>query len=68
MTRLLRKGDHIRLKVRTISGWKGEAIVVEDQLSVDDRSVTFRRLDSDPEMPPGLAMRHEVALIRRPSN
>ena len=66
MTRLLRKGDRIRLKVRTLDGWKGEAIVVEDQLSVADRLVTFRPLGSDPEMPPGLAMRHEVALIRYP--
>jgi hypothetical protein len=30
---LLRKGDHVRLKVRTISGWKGTGTVATDQIN-----------------------------------
>ena len=63
MTRLLRQGDRIRLKVQTANGWKGDAVVVEDQLSSDD-IIAWRRNSDDPSGPPSIAMRHEVILKR----
>ena len=64
MTRLLRAGDRIRLKVRTMGGWKGEATVVKDQHGQDDPLVYFRRDDRPDWWPPGCALRDEVALVR----
>ena len=61
MTKLLRQGDHIRLKVRTIFGWKGKAIVIRDQLGPED-VIAWRRDSDDPNGPPSLSMRHEVVL------
>lgn len=61
MARFLRKGDRIRLKVRTALGWKGDAVVVEHQLSPGS-IIVWRRSNDDPEGPPGIAMRHEVVL------
>jgi len=67
MTRLLRKGDRIRLKVRTAWGWKGEAIVVRDQLGPDD-IIAWRRIDDENyNRCPGIACRHEVSLIKNPN-
>lgn len=59
----LKKGDKIRLKVRTAFGWKGLGIVTMDQCG---ELVRFRK-DGDPD--DGLhddcyACRHEVAKLR----
>jgi len=59
--RLLKKGDRIRLKVRTIFGWKGTGTVTEDQLHADD-NVYFRKDGGIGER--NGARRHEVALMR----
>jgi hypothetical protein len=61
VTKLLRQGDRIRLKVQTISGWKGDAVVVENQLSSDD-VIAWRRDSDDPNGLVSIALRHEVAL------
>jgi hypothetical protein len=68
--KLLKKGDRIRLKVRTIGGWKGTATVTEDQIS-PDVTVWFRKDGSDPDdwmADRCCACRHEVAVMRKPSN
>ena len=56
----LKKGDRIRLKVRTISGWKGTGTVIEDQIT---DTVLFRR-DGKREGDKCSACREEVALMR----
>jgi hypothetical protein len=60
MPRLLRASDRIRLKVPTVGGWQGEAIVLEGQENVNDRLIVFDRADGYGQ---GLAMRHEVRLL-----
>jgi hypothetical protein len=45
-----------------MAGWRGEAVVVEDQLSPGG-IIAWRRDSDDPDVPPALAMRNEVALI-----
>lgn len=60
----LSRGDGIRLKVRTISGWKGTGTVVEDQVDCDD-GVIFVKDASVREWPFTHACRHEVARISR---
>ena len=45
--KLLKKGDRIRLKVRTIGGWKGTATVTADEQLGSDL-VQFRK-DGDDE-------------------
>lgn len=63
-TRPLRKGDLIRLKVRTAFKWKGLAVVAEDQLLHDpDSIVAFHRL-GHPDEATSIALRKEVALVR----
>jgi len=62
MTNPLRKGDRIRLKARTMSGWKGTGTVVEDQ-RIGNPSVQFVKDGDTPEIPSG-ALRHEVAKLR----
>ena len=67
---LLKKGDRIRLKVRTILGWKGYGTVSEDQLHADS-TVWFSRDGDDPEdimFGRSAACRHEVAKVRVPPN
>ena len=64
MTRLLREGDRISLKVRTVFGWKGDAVVVRDQLSPGG-IIAWRRDSDDPDVAPSFAMRHEVTLKTR---
>ena len=62
--KLLKKGDRIRLKVRTISGWKGLGTVSEDQM---DNIIAFFKDGEDHEsslLGHNYAMRHEVAVIR----
>lgn len=61
---LLKKGDSIRLKVRTMSGWKGNGIVAKDQL-IDSNIVYFWK-DKDPKelLYRCEACRHEVAKIK----
>lgn len=60
----LKRGDRIRLKVRTMLGWKGEGIVEEQ---VGD-SVRFKRAD-DVDAGEGrcYAWRHEVSRIANAS-
>ena len=63
--RLLKKGDRIRLKVRTVCGWKGMGVVVEDQF-VRGGLVRFRKEGDDPGLlhDHNVACDHEVALLR----
>ena len=56
--KLLKKGDRIKLKVRMISGWKGEGIVTEDQHPTND-TIVFARCDN-PEFSRCIAGRHQV--------
>lgn len=61
---LIRQGDLIRLKSRTVFGWKGYGIALEDQpLGVTNPVIPFRRLDDDPDSV-SLAMRAEIARCR----
>ena len=66
MTRLLKKGDRIRVKVRLMSGWKGTATVTRNQYSSVD-TVQFVKDGDDPDdwlAGCCLACRHEVSLLR----
>ncbi|WP_373510379.1 hypothetical protein [Thiocapsa sp.] len=67
MTRkLLKTGDRIRLKVPTMSGWRGLATVTEDMLH-PDHPVIFLKDSGDPRRDLDrccCARRHEVALLR----
>jgi hypothetical protein len=56
----LKKGDRIRLKVRTISGWEGIGTITEDQ---EGDSISFRKDGGTEEN--NRAMRHEVTLLKR---
>ena len=58
----LKKGDFIRLKVRTITGWKGVGIVKRDMVS-DDDIVDFYRIDGL-EDDLCCCLRHECSKIR----
>lgn len=62
--RLLKAGDRIRLKVRTITGWRGTGTVIVDMVHPDG-AVRFRR-DETPadQWEHCVAGRHEVALLR----
>ena len=62
MTALLKQGDRIRLKVRTLSGWKGTGTVAVDQLHPED-GIQFIK-DGDHGPPYSGARRHEVAKLR----
>jgi hypothetical protein len=60
----LKKGDRIRLKVRTISGWKGTGTVSEDQI---DDTIFFHKDGEDINSWIGgrnCACRHEAAKLR----
>ncbi len=61
----LKKGDRIRLKVRTISGWIGLATVTHDQhgWDRDDDLVNYIR-DGKPHDINCFALRREVAKLR----
>lgn len=59
---LLKQGDRIRLKTRTIGGWKDCGTVKTNQLSEDD-VVVFAK-DDYPYNDTCLALRHEVAKMR----
>ena len=64
--KLLTIGTRIRLKVRTLGGWKGTATVTEDQLFPDD-GVWFRPDGEDPDnwlTGRCVACRHEVSILR----
>jgi hypothetical protein len=62
----LKKGDRIRLKVMTLSGWKGFGTVIEDQ-SLFSESIRFRKDSTPPWTAEGAigcgAMRHEVSRV-----
>lgn len=59
---LLRRGDVIRLKVRTMGGFKGLGVVTEDMVSPGG-AVYFVRMGRDLRESPSVATRREVALI-----
>lgn len=65
--KLLKKGDRIRLKVRTMAGWKGTGTVMEDQITADG-GVRFIKDGAEPgtlEYEIGCdACRHEVEVLR----
>lgn len=64
--RLLRKGDRIRLKHRTMFGWKGIGIVTENQMENAD-VVWFAKEGENPEdcmYGRNVACSYEVILIR----
>ena len=64
MTKALRKGDVIRLKVRTAFGWRGYGIVNRDMAEHDpDATVSFYRFGHSPDEM-CIAKRHQVALVR----
>jgi hypothetical protein len=58
----LRRGDVIRLKVPTMSGFKGVGVVTEDMVHPDG-AVLFVRMGMDLREIPATVARHEVALI-----
>lgn len=64
----LKKGDRIRLKARTVSGWIGKGTVIEDQLIISD-GVVFRKDGADPDTHEYeldcIARRHEVSVPRK---
>jgi len=60
--KLLKKGDRIRLKVRTIFGWKGIGTVIEDQLH-ENSAVRFKKDENGSNN--CTACRHEVAKMRK---
>ncbi len=59
---LLRRGDVIRLKVRTMNGFKGVGVVTAD-MARPGGLVSFVRWGMDLREIPGAVCRHEVALI-----
>jgi len=63
----LKKGDRIRLKVRTIGGWKGIGTVMEDEV-VAGRGVRFIKDGAEPGSLDSIlgcdACRHEVVVLR----
>lgn len=67
MTKLLKVGDRIRLKVYTINGWKGVGTVSRDQLP-NDETVWFTKDNDDKDSfyfgQESCAFRKEVAAIR----
>jgi len=61
---MLKKGDRIKLKVRTFSGWKGYGIVIMDMSSKDD-IVHFVKEEQPDDFFNCCAGRHEVVKCRR---
>jgi hypothetical protein len=57
---LFRKGDHIRLRSPTLSGWQGEGIVACDQTE-SDHTVSFVKLGTEDDT--GCADVSEVELV-----
>lgn len=65
--RLLKKGERIRLKVRTFSGWKGVGIVADDESPHESGLIAFYKLVPGEHHPDRcFALRDQVALIRKP--
>jgi len=58
----LKKGDRIRLKVRTVTGWKGIGTVIKDQLH-NGSGVLFKR-DGHNDLCGCGALSDEVVLLR----
>ncbi len=69
MTRLIRKGDLIRVKTRTVSGRKGVAVAAGDQSTPGpDQVIPFRWRGQPDDCAPSIALRSQVALVRYPAN
>jgi hypothetical protein len=68
--KLLKKGDRIRLNVRTIAGWKGKGTVMQDQ-KTPESSVRFIKdgthLESIEYEIGCEALRREVSMLRAKS-
>ena len=64
MTPRIKKGDLIRLKTRSIGGWKGYAIAKQDQLSSDPNEVIVYYPEGDDPSRDSIACRFEVARCR----
>lgn len=68
MTRLIRKGDLIRVKTRTVNGRKGIAVALSDQdCPGPDQTIPFRWRNQPDDCAPSIALRHQVALVRYPA-
>lgn len=65
----LKIGDRVRLKVRLLNGYKGEATVLRIDHKDGLEDLVDIWLDGDPLPPPGwrgvACLRHEVAKIRK---
>ena len=64
--RLLQVGDRVRLKVRTIFGYKGTGTVTREQYTASG-GIQFRPDEEGWEHNTVDCMRHEVALMRCPN-
>ena len=62
--RRLKTGDRIRLKVRTLGGWKGTGTVVCDMAHEDDVVLFAKDGQERRDWLPCVAARHEVSLLR----
>lgn len=61
-TNQLKKGDRIRLKVKTVFGWKGTGTVIRQNADM----VSFQCDGETGDLSTGTAMRWEVSKIRTP--
>lgn len=60
----LKQGDRIRLKVRSLSGWRGNGTVLADCVGNGDAVVQFAA-DGASGSAPSIAIRREVALLQK---
>jgi hypothetical protein len=59
----LRPGDKIQLLVPTLSGWKGQGIVLSGG-QAPDALITYRRVDAAQALSPSVALRSEVRKVQ----
>jgi len=67
--RLFKKGDRVRLKVQTFSGFKGYAVVTEDQITENEIIFAWREDFHPPESDQDTAgmincLAHEIYLCK----
>lgn len=67
MVRLLKKGDRVRLKTKTVFGFREVGTVCRDQLDYYDEIIAFWKdgEEGGDDRSPRLAMRHQLALMRQ---